>query len=265
MLRTYVEKFTPSSVYVVWDKKICWPSTNFRKKQLNNTYKGTRNREHSDQVYSNEPIIEELCDSLGCNNMYPYKLEADDVISWLTTVVSPNIIVTTDKDMLQLVSNDTSYFHTSKKLLITPENFYDEIDVPLESYVYYKAILGDSSDNIPGFPGHGKVRSKKLAIEITKNNGDLDKINITEDYKQLFHKNIKLCDLNNSWENESEKELESYKNQFSELSKKHGDFEKFERICKEEKYVDILKKIEDWKALFTFPEKQANIVDILSK
>ena len=50
--------------------------------------------------------------------------------------------------------------------MITTANFEEIMNVPLNAFLYYKAILGDSSDNIKGFPGFGKVRSRKLALDL---------------------------------------------------------------------------------------------------
>ena len=262
-LRTYIETFRPNKLYIAWDKKICWPSTNFRKTELNIEYKGNRDKSNSDDVYSHEEPLERLCKSLGVCNFYPHKLEADDVISWLTTVMQPNIIVTADKDMLQLVSGTTSYYHITKKKLITPENFEEEVGIPLSAYVYYKAILGDPSDNIPGFKGHGKVRSKRLAIELDKNDGDVSKLNLSDEYLNIFERNMKICNLDKSWENESYTEVNAYNNQLQESFELKPNFNKFEELCHEYELNSILKNIEDWKAIFTFKEKQPNIIDVL--
>lgn len=259
-LRSYVEKFLPNTIYIAWDKKQLWPSTNFRKQLLEGSYKGTRDKSQSDSVYKHEDIIEKICGSLGVRNMFPYVLEADDVISWLSVQVRPNIIISVDNDLLQLVDRNNSFYHLNKKVVINPDNFEEHTSVALDSFLYYKAILGDISDNITGFPGYGKVRSKKLANQLSDVAGDIHKLNLTEEYTQLLARNLKLIDLKYGWDT-TENEADHYKNQLSHPTT--SNFDQFECLCRELDLKKILSEIEDWKAIFTINNGEHSVIDML--
>lgn len=180
-LRSYVEKFNPRDIYIAWDKKLKFPSTNFRKEMMKGEYKLNRDHTSSNDIFYHEAIIENVCSSLGVKSIYPNVLEADDVIAWLSKQLSPNIIISVDNDLYQLINNETSFYHLNKKETIGVHNFESIVNVPLTSFLYYKAILGDASDNVVGFPGHGKIRSRKLAIQLTENNGDISKLSLSPD------------------------------------------------------------------------------------
>jgi 5'-3' exonuclease len=262
-VKSYVDSFNNvKKIYMVWDKKILWPSTNFRKKTLENTYKANRDKSNNVDVYSYESALEQICLSLGIVNMYPYVLEADDVISWLTTQDKPNMVITADKDMLQLVNDDTSFYHITKKIIINKVNFEEHVGVPADAYLYYKAIVGDASDNIPGFPGYGKVRGKRLAISISKDNIPIENLNMADDYKILLEKNLMMCDLNNSWLREAN-ELEAYQNQFKKIKNIKPDFNLFYNYCIEYKLFHIMNNIKKWEDVFTLERNSSNIIDVL--
>lgn len=262
-LRSYIEKFLPDRIYIAWDKKIKWPSTNFRKLLLEGTYKGTRDHSSAEKVFEQEEKLEELMKSLGIPCFYPYVLEADDIIGWLSSEMAPNVIISVDNDFLQLVDNNTSFYNPHKKQLITPVNFDEQVGVPLDSFLYYKAILGDASDNIPGFPGYGKVRSRKLAIQLTKNNGNLKSLNLSNEYYNIFEKNMALMNLKCGYTVEQD-ELEHYRTQLEESKSLKADFYKFEKLCDEIGLNSIKDNILEWEAVFTF-NKPLNILDILGK
>ena len=90
-------------------------------------------------------------------------LEADDIIGSLANVADKHgkktTIITSDNDLLQLVSANTTVKlikNAGKPLEIyTPERFSHEFCFQVESYVDYKALVGDSSDNLPGVKSIG--------------------------------------------------------------------------------------------------------------
>ena len=107
-LKSYINQYSPNKVYCCWDKKIEYPSVNFREKLSESVYKGQRDKSLSDEVYANSDIVLDMVSSLGIKNMYPRTLEADDVIAWLThRLKGENIVMSADQDMLQLVSENT--------------------------------------------------------------------------------------------------------------------------------------------------------------
>ena len=260
-LRSYVERFLPDKIYIAWDKKFKWPSTNFRKLLLEGTYKGNRDKSSAEEVFKQEEKLEQLISALGIPCLYPYVLEADDVIAWLCASQTDNVIISVDNDFLQLVDNNTSFYNPHRKQLITPANFDEQVGVPLNAFLYYKAVLGDASDNIPGFPGYGKVRSRKLAIQLANNNGDLKTLNLADNYFNIYEKNIALMNLKQGY-NSEQGEIEHYTTQLFALKNMQPNFDEFSKLCTELGLNNIKDNILDWTALFTF-DKPLNIVDML--
>ena len=254
-LTTYknlVDQFNPDNVYCAWDRKLDRNSRNFRQELLADQYKAGRVKPPDvDEMYEQEIKLIEGLEMLGCKHMFPNALEADDVVAWLATKLDgPNVIVSVDNDLLQLVNEKNSVYNLKK--LITLDNFLREIGVNIEHFKLYKAIKGDISDNIPGIPGFGTVRARKLAAN-WKN------INITESLKNIVERNLKLIDLNYGYTAQPE-EVTSYENQFRYLTGLHGNIDKFKDYCEKNGFIEYLKRFNDWKHMFN----RNKLVDLIS-
>jgi DNA polymerase-1 len=261
-LKSYVKDFQTESVYIAWDKKLKWPSTNYRKQLLEGTYKAGRDKSHAHDVHDIEDKLIPVLESLGIHNFFPYVLEADDIVSYLSkNLEGKNIVISVDQDLIQLVDENTHFYSPTKKHTITLENFEEIVGVKHANYVTYKAILGDTADNIPGLPGYGKVRSKKLA---EKMGSDVDKTVITEEFQQIVDKNVKLMDLSNSWELE-EGEEEAYKEQLEKTKSQISNFDKFKEYCEKYEYNSILKNLHEWRSCFNkYDQTGRKLVDLIN-
>ena len=239
-----------------------WPSTNFRKTLLEGTYKDGRDRSSADAVHDLEEKLVPVLTSLGVHNFFPYVLEADDIIGYLSQKLGGrNTIVSVDQDLIQLVSENTNLYSPTKKYTITLDNFEDLLGVKLENYVTYKAIMGDTADNIPGIPGYGKVRSKKLAEKLGNRE---ETIIITEEYQEIVDKNVRLMDLSNSWELE-EGEEEAYQEQLEASDSQICDFDKFKTHCENYNFKTILNNIPDWRSTFNkYDQTGRKLVDLIN-
>jgi 5'-3' exonuclease len=153
-------------------------------------------------------------------NMLPYQslkfrgLEADDIITFLTQNISPNFehtwIVTSDRDMFQLLSDKISIFNIFSKKEIDIGYFLETYSLKPEEYLFSRILEGDKSDNILGVEGIGPKRAQQLAKEYTT----LDKLlkalplkgkakyisNLNDVAKQFgLNSNSKLEDYRNKW------------------------------------------------------------------
>lgn len=128
--------------------------------------------------------------------------EADDVISYIAKDVFGNnknkvIIMSSDKDFLQLVDERINVWSPTKKKLYTPKAILDEYGVHPNNFLFYRTLDGDKSDNIPGVNGVGLKTLKKylpfLAEEKKTSVNEIvdyaEKKN-TEKNKLQFFKNI---------------------------------------------------------------------------
>lgn len=85
-------------------------------------------------------------------------VEADDTIAYMAVEHFKNwevIIMSSDKDFLQLVNDHVQVWSPTKKKLYGPHDVLNEYGVSSENYVFYRALTGDDSDNVPGVRGFG--------------------------------------------------------------------------------------------------------------
>ncbi len=134
-------------------------------------YKGTR-KPMPDDLRAQLPIIKELLSLLGYCVLGLEGYEADDLIGTLSTAASERkancVIITGDRDSLQLVDEYTTVLLPSTRAgktettVYTPETVLEKMGVNPDRIVDLKALMGDSSDNIPGVAGIGE----KTAVEL---------------------------------------------------------------------------------------------------
>ena len=96
-------------------------------------------------------------------------VEADDVIAYIAKQLLPEsntIIMSTDKDFLQLVDDRISVWSPTKKKLYNPINFKEEFEIAVNNFLMYRLMDGDKSDNIPGVNGMGWKTAIKRFTEL---------------------------------------------------------------------------------------------------
>lgn len=243
MILSYKKMYKDSTVWMVWDKKLDYIAKNKRKEE-NELYKSNRIKVDTTGVFEFQEIISELSEYLNIKNFYPYHLEADDCISWISGKTNPNVIFSSDQDMAQLVNENTSFYVLNKKKLITIENFKENYnDLTPQQFVLYKAILGDVSDNIKGINGYGKVKSIKLAKKWYESN-------VTDEIRILVENNVKIMNLIDNKMLDQE-EIQSYNEQYEELlSKNTYNIDIFVDRLKELNIKKHYQNFYEWKDFF---------------
>lgn len=257
MLRTVVAQFTPDNIYFTWDKRINPDTVNFRR-ELSEGYKDNRTEtDDTRSIHSYFPLLIELCNSLGIKTILPYDLEGDDVICYITNKTEgTNVIVSSDKDLLQLVSETTHQFLPNKQIIVNTDNFDLHAGCKLSAYVYYKAIMGDTSDNIKGLPGFGPVKSKILAERIY--NQPIDEIEeLSQEYKNILAIGLDTVDLSRGISYRPN-DLIHFEQQWND---NHSEFDRdqMEKLCHRYKFNDIIRQMGSWGPLFK--EKIGNDVE----
>jgi DNA polymerase-1 len=134
--------------------------------------------------------------------------EADDYISILTYMLKRNYrvsIVTTDKDMFQLIDENVRVYEPIKQISITMDNFKQFVKIPLKHFLTYKCLRGDDSDNIKGIHGIGEITATELietygsfenmVLEISKKEKVSSKEKKILEGKEIFKRNVALMDL----------------------------------------------------------------------
>lgn len=159
MLRKLVKDYTPERICVVFDA----PGETFREK-IYGDYKANRDETPEDLASQFAPIIE-MVDALGLPVIQMTGVEADDVIGTLTrqgrAAGLDVLIVTSDKDMAQLVDEHVNLLDTMKNRRMDPAGVVEKFGVPPERIIDMLALMGDTSDNIPGVQGVGPVTAAK--------------------------------------------------------------------------------------------------------
>lgn len=210
MIRSLIKQFSPKKIFVAWDSKINSTARNFRHELSGHSYK--KNRDSEPEALQYISVAKDILENkFKVRSVHPSNLEGDDVVRWLSLQFSPSIIVSTDRDFIQLINEFTSLWIPTKKVLVTSENvtqFTDGI-VSLTDWLIYKSIIGDKSDNIEGVKGFGPVKAKALMT--------LFKVGSSQSvYTDRINRNLQIFDLAYA-EKAEPNEYEKYKQQLADL------------------------------------------------
>jgi DNA polymerase-1 len=132
-------------------------------------YKANRS-EAPEELKEQLPIALELIKDMGFKSIEKEGYESDDIIASISEVAKNKgikvIIVTHDKDMYQLIDDDkVVIFDPRKKIFINEDEAFKKFGVHPKDFINFQALLGDSSDNIPGVKGVGVKTAAKLINE----------------------------------------------------------------------------------------------------
>ncbi|MFZ3085764.1 MAG: DNA polymerase I [Candidatus Hydromicrobium sp.] len=271
MLLKLIEEQHPDTIVCAFDSKI----PTFRHK-IFDRYKINRKKMPT-ELSSQFPLIKEVLDAFNIIYLEKDGFEADDILAGIVNSIKDEfnqiIIVTGDKDLLQLVSGnikvmaikkgitDTVIFDRLKveeKFGVKPENMKDLL-----------ALMGDSSDNIPGVPGIGPKTARLLVKkygcleEIYKNINKVDNPRLRE----LLTNNKKLAELS--------KELTTLKiardtdvSEFINKSFKNISFNKVKQLFESLEFRSLEKRLVNLKDKIDFKEeipvvkKRANKINL---
>lgn len=165
----------PDAIAVAFDLK----APTFRH-EMYSEYKAGR-KGMPPELRSQMPIIKEILGYLGCSVVEKEGFEADDILGTLSAQCKGEdmcYIATGDRDSLQLISDNTHVLLAATKMGKAVTTEYDkeklkeEYGVEPEGMIEIKALMGDSSDNIPGVAGIGQ----KTAGDLIVNYGNIDYI-----------------------------------------------------------------------------------------
>jgi DNA polymerase-1 len=170
MTNRLLTDYQPEHIAAIFDA----PGKTFRD-ELYADYKANRPPMPDELRSQIEPALAAI-EALGIRVVRITGVEADDVIGTLAKAASADgrdtIISTTDKDMTQLVDDRVIVLNTMDDRRLDAQGVADKFGVKPERIIDYLALIGDSSDNIPGVPGCGPKTAHKWLAEY----GDLDGI-----------------------------------------------------------------------------------------
>ena len=158
-------KLQPANIVVVWEgggsprRRAIFPEYKSKRKpqKLNRYYEDDIPNTVENRNYQIRLLIE-LLKHTSINQIYVSDCEADDVIGYLARYKLKNhhcVIVSSDKDFYQLLSNRVTQWSPGQKRFLTPEIVQDKFGIPPHNFCLARCLIGDPSDALSGVKGAG--------------------------------------------------------------------------------------------------------------
>lgn len=169
------DRFPGSTIYVTWEGS----NSIEERRSVCADYKANRKDKENDEEYADFfaqiEVLENLLEGMGIHQITVDGYEADDVMATLVRNRldgETNIIVTSDRDMLQLVDDQTVLMTPSPERFFDTDKVIEEYGVTPDKLLQYRALDGDKSDNLPGLY---RFPRKKIA-SLVNDYGDVESI-----------------------------------------------------------------------------------------
>ena len=170
MLMKLIDDLKPKYAAVIFDV-----SRKTFRNDLYELYKANRSSP-PDELIPQFSIIRDATQAMGLPAIELEGFEADDLIATYSKLASGSnknaIIVSSDKDLMQLVDHNTVMLDPMKQVWVDDTKVFEKFGVFPNRVVDVQSLAGDSSDNVPGVPGIGI----KTAAELINEYGDLDQL-----------------------------------------------------------------------------------------
>jgi DNA polymerase-1 len=265
-------QFRPQRIVLVFDG----PDAGKRRRALFPDYKGKHpsKERFTDVIYFDEKIasINNQTDQLRraydflkhtpiTTLIVPY-YEADDVIAYLVKKNQDkyNVICSSDKDYLQLVNEYTHVWSPQKRILYDPLKLVEHWEVSPGNLIYYRSIIGDSSDKLVGVKGIGKKTLLEKLPQIKESNvyedfwqfwAEVEKIDdgkiLSEKFKaakEQAHLMYRLMKLDE--ESLNQRAIEVLQAQLEEQNRKTFSKIQLKLYCIKEKLNNFIKNYDIW-------------------
>ncbi len=231
MLVKLIEDYSDDKMIVIFDAA----RENFRN-EIYPEYKANRG-EAPDDLIPQFPLIRECVKSFNIPQLEIEGFEADDLIATYVNLAEKDkietIIVSSDKDLMQLVSQNVTMLDPMKNKKIEIKDVEEKFGVQPDKVIFIQALTGDKVDNIPGAPGIGPKTASQLIKEFDNIEGllkNIDKIkqekrrNILTDAEKDIRLSLELVTLKNDVKiSDSIKNIKTY----NELKKENNNIFEF--------------------------------------
>ena len=218
------------------------------KYRVNRTYDfASQEDERQNMIMQLQRCVEYL-DTLPVTVLSYDNIEADDTIGYLCKQVlteSEIVVMSTDKDFLQLANGRTKIWSPTKKKLYDEEAVFEEFGITAKNYIWFRVLDGDKSDNINGVRGLGlKTIRKKLPFLTENKICNIDDItDVLPESSDIIKRNydlMQLQDVNISGSTKT-KIIERVNQPINKLVKY-----KFEKMFLEDKLFTTLPNVTTW-------------------
>lgn len=187
-----IRTFRPTRVIIAFDgkggsqrRRKIFPEYKENRKtmnRLNRTYSGWKNKDEEKASMNYQLMtLAQILACLPVTVMAPSNVEADDVIAYCAHLIEERggqaIIMSTDKDFLQIVSDNVELYNPVRKKSYDVDAVLEEYGIHPNNFAVFRAMDGDKSDNIPGVRGVGqKLLVKNFPQLAEENKVDIDAI-----------------------------------------------------------------------------------------
>jgi DNA polymerase I len=165
MIKKLADSLNPHYMALVWDSK-----GETVRHTLYPAYKATRSAPPSD-LFEQKKMIQQFADLITLKQFEQSGVEADDILYSLAQDFAQEgysiVLITSDKDMEQTLSDNISIFDPFKDVVIDKKYFIERRGFPVEKLPFYFSLVGDASDNIPGVKGIGAKTALQLVQQFT--------------------------------------------------------------------------------------------------
>lgn len=183
--------------------------------RLNRSYDMTTDEQEKENMKWQLVTLIEMLECLPVTVLALDNVEADDVVAYLSQLVTQeggeSIIYSTDKDFLQLISDNVKVYNPVKKKTFDVNVILEDYGIHPKHFYFYRALSGDKSDNIDGIKGVGEAVLRKYIPEIADPTTDISFKFIEDKYanekkvpkviqnilgnKEIVDRNIQLMNL----------------------------------------------------------------------
>lgn len=245
MLNKILDDYSPEYITVAFDKK----SPTFRHLEYD-AYKAGR-KKMPPELAMQMPIMKDVLHAMNIETLEIDGFEADDIIGTIARDAEERdiepLIITGDKDALQLATDKTKILITKKGIsefdLYDREKMIERYQLTPQQFIDLKGLMGDQSDNIPGLPGVGE----KTGIKLLEQFGSIDNMlahteeianeklrTKVEENAQLAIMSKRLATINTNVPIEYE---------FDRFTKEEPDYDKLIDIYSKLEFNSFLKKL----------------------
>ena len=243
-LHMYIDRFQPNDVYITFDNG----HSPLRDKLLPEYKEHRQNISYDrESLFAQKAVIMKILRMLRIKYLFDKNnstgFEGDDLLAYLYfKKISKECLVTivsSDKDFNQLLTTDrVKIFNPRKEEYVRQTNCESLFGYTPYETVDYLSLVGDSSDDIPGFPGIGPVKARKF-LDKWHSIAKYLELNADAKMKEVYERNKQLIDLKWFVDNHSldlDKVLKTY-------TRRKINYEKFREVCIEYSFNSFMTDI----------------------
>ena len=162
-----LKEFSPQSLNIMWSggvseqKRLLYPEYTHRRYDL-------RPKNENSEIDHLIKQAQEICAAIPLRQVHVAGVETEDAIGYLARILQkPKLIISSNKDYFQILNETTQIFDHKSNLLISEYEAEELLGFNHKYYLLWKCIIGDSSKNVHGIKGIGRVRATRLIKYVT--------------------------------------------------------------------------------------------------